>query len=90
MLWVVSVDNAVCVSAEQLLKIVAGQRNSLAASVTHSQTKAMFVRSMKITVITRPTRAPALPSIIAESKIYHSVQLECKLLKEDSIFLPSI
>ena len=68
-------DNAVCVSAEHLLKIctciacfgcgvdelgmarsshccsgfiVAGQRNSLAASVTHSQTKAMFVRSMKI------------------------------------------
>ena len=68
-------DNAVCVSAEQLLKIctciasgaasmswawpalrvvvqasyiVAGQRNSLSASVTHSQTKAMFVRSMKI------------------------------------------
>ena len=69
------VDNAVCVSAEQLLKIymymycfgcgvdelgmarpshccsgfiVAGQRNSLAASVKHSQTKVMFIRSMKI------------------------------------------
>ena len=28
--------------------IVAGQRNSLAASATHSRTKAMFVRSMKI------------------------------------------
>ena len=28
--------------------VVAGQRNSLAASVTHSQTKAMFVRTMKI------------------------------------------